>query len=130
MQAPLSRADRVRMVGNAVNGAHMHHILKHLRDPHTTRLIACPATIHEKTSEQVELYLSAMCDTQLDAWFANAFKGKELLKLSMRLKASHLPPAKPKGPYEGTAMKSGLSTSLKSFFIISPCYQVQHGGYN
>ena len=31
---------------------------------------------------------------------------------------------------EGTAMKSGLSTSLKSFFIISPCYQVQHGGYN
>ena len=25
---------------------------------------------------------------------------------------------------EGTAMKSGLSTSLKSFFIIGPCYQV------
>ena len=32
--------------------------------------------------------------------------------------------------HEGTAMKSGLSTSLKSFFIISPCYQVHHGGYN
>ena len=32
--------------------------------------------------------------------------------------------------FEGTAMKSGLGTSPKSFFIISPCYQVQHGGYN
>ena len=32
------------------------------------------------------------------------------------------------GPFEGTAMKSGLVTSLKSFFIISPYYQVQHGG--
>ena len=33
---------------------------------------------------------------------------------------------------EGTAMKSGLSTSPKSFFIVKPCYQdlVQHGGYN
>ena len=32
---------------------------------------------------------------------------------------------------EGTAMKCGLGTSPKSFFIIlSPCYQVQHGGYN
>ena len=31
---------------------------------------------------------------------------------------------------EGTAMKSGLGTSPKYFFIISPCYQVQHGGYN
>ena len=28
---------------------------------------------------------------------------------------------------EGTAMKSGLGTSPKSFCIISPCYQVQHG---
>ena len=32
--------------------------------------------------------------------------------------------------YEGSAMKSGLGTSPKSFFIMSPCYQVQHGGYN
>ena len=32
------------------------------------------------------------------------------------------------GTTEGTAMKSGLGTSPKSFFIISPCYQVQHGG--
>ena len=31
---------------------------------------------------------------------------------------------------EGTAMKSGLGTSPKSFIIIRPCYQVQHGGYN
>ena len=33
---------------------------------------------------------------------------------------------------EGTAMKSGLKlgTSPKSVFIISPCYRVQHGGYN
>ena len=33
---------------------------------------------------------------------------------------------------EGTAMKSGhkLGTSPKLFFIIRPCYQVQHGGYN
>ena len=34
------------------------------------------------------------------------------------------------GSSEGTAMKSGLGTSPKSVFIISPCYQVQHGGYN
>ena len=32
--------------------------------------------------------------------------------------------------FEGTAMKSGIGTSPKSFFILSPCYQVQHGGYN
>ena len=32
--------------------------------------------------------------------------------------------------YEGTAMKSGLSTSQKSFLIIKPGYQVQHGGHN
>ena len=36
---------------------------------------------------------------------------------------------KGKSQYEGTAMKSGLGTA-KSFFVISPCYQVQHGGYN
>ena len=33
-------------------------------------------------------------------------------------------------PNEGTAMKSGLGASPKSVFIKSPCYQVQHGGYN
>ena len=31
---------------------------------------------------------------------------------------------------EGTAMKSGLGTSQKSLFIISPCYPVQQCGYN
>ena len=30
--------------------------------------------------------------------------------------------------FEGTAMKSGLGTP--QLCIISPCYQVQHGGYN
>ena len=36
----------------------------------------------------------------------------------------------PQSTDEGTAIKSGLGTSPKLFFITSPCYQVQHGGYN
>ena len=45
-------------------------------------------------------------------------------------KEVHATGQSPLPAYEGTAMKSGLGTSQKSFFIISPCHQVQHGGYS
>ena len=106
----LSRSDRIRMVGNAVNGAHMFHVFKHLRDPHLATLTMCPATIHEKTADQIELYLSNMSDSSMDAWFAHRFEGYQLLKLSLRLKASHLPPAKPKSTY---SVPAGLIPSME-----------------
>ena len=95
----LSREVRQRMIGNALNEAHVRTVMRHIGSRAAPRLKYCPSTVDEKTPDQLELYLANMSMSERLQWFEDRFEGYEPPPLRLTLKPGQLPPARPPRGY-------------------------------
>ena len=105
------------MVGNAVNGAHMWHILKPLYRALPDTLVVAPTLLQERTADQLELHLSNMDTHALEQWVADRLVGYELPKFHLTLKPGTTPTQKLTTAYP---IPAGLIPSAK-YAIADQC---------
>jgi hypothetical protein len=113
----LSYTERLRMVGNAVNGAHMWHILRPLNRALPEPLVVAPSLLQERTADQLELHLSSMDTHALEQWVADRLEGYELPKFHLTLKAGATPTQKLTTAYP---IPAGLIASAK-YALMDQC---------
>ena len=104
----LTRAQRIRLLGNGLNMWHLHSIFKNLKIPATRHMIACIAEIDapvwrgpsdfaptDRGASEFETSLTTLDDPQLIPWFQHQLATYVLPELELKLKPGCGPYAKP-----------------------------------
>jgi len=108
----LTRAQRIRILGNGLNAWHLHAILRHLKIPAPRSLNTCASVMAEPAwrspsefdptdtgASEFQTYLNTLDDHKLALWFKHQLATYVLPELELQIKPGVGPYAKPTHAY-------------------------------